>query len=89
MFTSKELVNVYNEANLIYFSATAIVRSTFEQDFTGSVFQQDPTSTFWWSIVSVKNYIPAQIEIHNTYVYTITVRKIYMKRYCKTKTRYC
>ena len=35
--------------------ADATVRSTFEKDYAGSIFQQDPDSPFWWSIVSVRN----------------------------------
>ncbi|XP_048752331.2 uncharacterized protein LOC125663930 isoform X2 [Ostrea edulis] len=46
-------------------TATAIVRSTFEQDFTGSVFQQDPTSTFWWSIVSKHNFGGTTVYPHS------------------------
>ncbi|XP_061196679.1 MAM and LDL-receptor class A domain-containing protein 2-like [Saccostrea echinata] len=55
----------FSGQNCDYVTANATVRSTFEKDYTGSIFQQDPTSEFWWSIVSKHNFDGTSVYPHS------------------------
>nr|XP_022343628.1 uncharacterized protein LOC111136803 isoform X1 [Crassostrea virginica] len=54
-------------------TADATVRSTFEKDYAGSIFQQDPDSPFWWSIVSRYNFNGITVLPHTGQLYAMMI----------------
>ncbi|XP_034336959.2 uncharacterized protein [Magallana gigas] len=54
-------------------TASATVRSTFEKDYAGSIFQQDPTSAFWWSIVTRSNFDGTTVYPHSGQLFAVMI----------------
>ncbi|XP_062592704.1 uncharacterized protein LOC134254174 [Saccostrea cucullata] len=83
----------FSGQNCDYVTADATVRSTFDKDYTGSIFQQDPTSQFWWSIVSQKNFDGTTVYPHSgtlfaTMVPYLTVFYLYYTTKLRTEATF-